>query len=112
MIKRIQLVPTKQDIYKEDYNLTIELALNDDATPTRKMTAFGNFGSMGGKSNSEPFLLFPNGDLDFGVSAGKSRYDGSSNLMEGRAFFVGEYFTVRYGDDKIVYRVKAVSDPA
>lgn len=109
-IKRVCLNPTDRAIYGDEYNVTLELALNDDGTPTRRMTSFGCYGGMGGRHETEPFLLRTDGVLDFGHTFKDNRLS-MSNLMSGRAFHLGEYFTIRYDDEDITYRVTQILDP-
>ena len=112
--KRICLVPTNADDYDADWNLAIDVVLNEDGTASRRMIAFGSRGSLGNGSRSlEPFLLRPDGAVDFGNDFEAEDRDAHFNLRDaGRRVTVGALFTFTDGNEgEIVYRVTQVIDP-
>lgn len=112
-IKRICLQPTDAEKYDPDYNITVDLFLTEDGTPTTKMTVFGVMGGMAQESeNIQPFLLFKDGSADFGTDWDDEDRDCHFNLREnGRVVAVGELFTFDLSGDEIIYRVTKIVDP-
>lgn len=110
-VKRIHLVPVNSKEYGDEYNLNIELFINENARPSGRMTSFGSMGGLAAKSQTEPFLLMADGDMDFGSYFEQYRF-ATSNLMSGRPFIEGELFTINYEEEDIIYRVAKIYDPA
>ena len=111
-MKRVCAIPTQVHKNDTDYNLSLDLFLSDDGTPTRRMTTFGNLGSMADKAGeSEPFLLFTSGVIDFGSSYDDDavRYT-QSNILNGRQIVIGEHFNLTYEGVEITYRVTQILD--
>lgn len=106
---RVCLVPTDAVNYGQDYNIAVDLVLDEDGLPSRAATAFGARGSLAPEAGKAPFLLFPNGDGDWGSDWEDGR-DFTLNIRgAGRRVRAGELFT--YADaaeGEIVYRVTKI----
>jgi hypothetical protein len=111
-MKRICAVPTH--LFKGDaaYNVAIDLFLNEGGVPTKKMTAFGNFGTMANNmGETEPFLLHIDGTIDFGSSYDEDavRFT-KTTILNGRALVIGEDFNLTYEGRELTYRITRIED--
>lgn len=112
-MKRICLMPTNAEDYDADWNIAIDVVLNEEGTASRRMTAFGSRGGLGNNgAGVEPFLLRPDGAVDFGSGYDAEDRDARFNLRDlGRRVAVGELFTFTDGNEgDVIYRVTQVID--
>lgn len=108
-IRRICLQPAQNE---DAYNVTIDIFVTDEGFATRQMVALGVLGGLREDAECvEPFLLRPDGAMDFGTVYDEDNdRDGRIERMAERPFVVGELFTISYEGEEYVYRVAQVVD--
>lgn len=108
IMKRVNLTPVGEK--DGDLNVTCDVMVGESGVPYLKMASFGVLGGF--KESSEtllPFVLRPNGDVDFGTEFEDDEYRyGKTNLLSGRVLEVGELFTFRYDGNDYTYRVARI----
>lgn len=109
-MKRIHFVPVKTE--DNSYNITCDIFVDDVGRPSNKMASFGVIGGF--KEGSDviyPFILRPNGKIDFGTAYEEdAERHGKTNLLDGRDLAIGELFTFEYDGDVFTYKLAKIVD--
>ena len=89
--------------------MTFDLPLTADSYPVLKGLVFGARGGLNENSQTLwPFILRPNGIIDYGSDWEDNEREAATNLLSGRAFIIDELFTISQDGDDVTYRVAKV----
>lgn len=108
-LQMVRLVPKNaaQDLFP----ISLQLWLDAGGVPVWKGVCFGCYGGLSDTAVvREPFLLSPNGEIDFGSATEDHWRDIKTTFASGRAFALGEYFTVYWPEEEAaIYTVQSVT---
>lgn len=98
------------DEWDGNWDVILDALVEDD----RLRAGINFFGVCGGfKSDSTmPFLLRPDGDVDFGYAVGSDETQFSRMNIHERSITVGEYFTHFHDGDEVVVKIVRLTDLA
>lgn len=114
-MRKISRVVGKPKKNKEhNLSITIELALDNNIL-TKRNIAFGFVGALREDSELYPFVLYPNGKIDFGSDTVEDYRYGRTNLND-REIEMGNLFSfgMHYGEplryQEFTYEISQVAD--
>lgn len=94
-VKRFRLVPVNPEEYDDEYNMNLEFFLDESGRPFGKMTSFGSMGGLAARSETEPFFLMADGDMDFGSPPPDYRANAQKGLRTPSQIMLDKPMTIK-----------------
>ncbi len=99
------------DEWDGNWDVVLDALVENDGTIRAGINFFGVCGGFESDSTM-PFLLRPDGDVDFGCAIGSEEAQFSRMNIHERAIIVGEYFTHFHDGDEVVVKIVQLTDLA
>lgn len=97
------------DDWDGNWDIIIDVVVDDAGLVCPKICFFGVCGGFE-SSNAMPFLLRPDGSIEFGCLVGPEEIQLSKTNLHQRSVKLDEYFTHFHDDDEVVMQIVKITD--